>query len=62
MKIAKAKKRGRGRPATGNQFPIQKHVFLDDDHAATLKKLAADNALSESAFLRLLIRRADGRG
>lgn len=53
------KKRGRGRPATGNQFPIQKHVFLDEEHAATLKRLAAAAGLSESAYVRTLIKLAD---
>ncbi len=47
-------KRERGRPK-GSRYPIQEHIFLDQETANKLKQLADKAGLSKSAYIRQLI-------
>ncbi len=49
-------KRSRGRPKGRPMYPAQIHVYLDADTAGKLKHLAREAELSESAYVRKLIR------
>lgn len=49
-----ARKRKPGRPKVGTRYPIQKHIFLDEETAEMLRALGAGN---ESGYLRELIQR-----
>lgn len=49
-------KRGRGRPATGTQFPHLVRSYEDDEGMRLLKELARRRGLSQAALLRQLIR------
>ncbi len=51
------KQRGRPKGAKTAVYTIQKHVFLDMEHAKWLKALAKQYGLSESATVRELIRK-----
>ncbi len=51
-------KKGRGRPASGNRYTLEVHVYLDAEHERLFRALKARRDLPTSLLLRALIREA----